>query len=188
VWGLAIRTVNQIMKENCQESGEWLRTESSEKEKQSTALLSIFHPEKVILLEKKSARKSSNRGRMHLSAQWEWTGMKLFLVVYEFRYQICLSIVVGRDPNRIDLDLVYFKLMICPGDLCSGQLYDTDLCRDEGIQTGKRPLDGGIIWIRYSTVQCQSGILALGVAWIIGGGLGGPISKLVIASCRLARG
>jgi hypothetical protein len=40
---------------------------------------------------------------------------------------------------------------------------------------------------KYRVVQKHdSGTSGLGLAWIIGGGLGGPILELVIASCGLA--
>jgi hypothetical protein len=63
-----------------------------------------------------------------------------------------------RDRNRNDLDIVYFKLMTSPGDLCSGQLSTVDFRHDEGFGQEKsrlterssgadiQPLQDFVIW------------------------------------------
>jgi hypothetical protein len=55
--------------------------------------------------------------------------MKMFLIVDEFGSHMLSRIMVGRDTNRSDLDLVYFKLMTCLSDLCSGPLYNVGRSR-----------------------------------------------------------
>jgi hypothetical protein len=54
--------VNRIPKENYQDAEKRVRVESPEKEKESTLLLLIMHPEKAIVFEIKSSRKFRNRG------------------------------------------------------------------------------------------------------------------------------
>jgi hypothetical protein len=105
-------------------------------------------------------------------------------MVYEYQSQIFSPIGIERDRNNNNLDRVDFKLITAPGDLCSREPCAVDLCRDQGIRTGKELLDRAIIRIRYSTVQHHSGISGLGLAWITGR----PILELVIASCGMARG
>jgi hypothetical protein len=73
---------------------------------------------------------------MYWTAQWEWTGIKLSLMVYECRTHDFSPIVVGAIKTEMMKRRRHFS---------SRHPRIADLCCDRRIQTGKRELDREII-------------------------------------------